>query len=120
MILKGIILFSGFAIGYFLGCFVTNIFYRDEEEKREKAYQKQLAKFNKKGREGVKKIIGVNFVGQERFSLADLNEIKERVKKTLLTLKEYKIIMDEIKEKYKVSSKIAFDVTQYCVINRNE
>ena len=39
MILKAILFLAGIVIGYFLGCFVTNIFYRDEEDERKKEQQ---------------------------------------------------------------------------------
>ena len=65
-------------------------------------------------------IIGINFEGMDKFTFAEVADIKERVKKSRLTLKEVRLIVKEVEKKYGVNDKIAWGVTQYCIINRNQ
>jgi len=67
----------------------------------------------------MKRVIGINFEGMDKFTMAEVADIKERVKKSPLTLKEVRLIVKEVEEKYGVSDKIAWGVTQYCIMNRN-
>lgn len=64
-------------------------------------------------------MIGVDFVGMEKFTLKDLDDVKKIVKKTKMTMKGFRFVMEGVAKDYDVDEQTAFNVTQYCVINRN-
>lgn len=56
--------------------------------------------------------------GMELFTLKDIQDIKQLINKTKMTMTGFRYVMGKVKQDYNVSEQTAFNATQYCLINR--
>lgn len=67
----------------------------------------------------MKQVIGENFIGMDKFTLQDIEDIKEIINNTKMTMNGFRSVMSEVMATYNVSPEVGFNVTQYCLINLN-